>query len=129
MSLENFGKYHAIGKPDQTEMGKNREHTMAIKLLKKIVEDFYRDDFSLQDVIDSYNDQAGKKGYGTRYGKSHLDHLVEKELLEYNEDKKTYSVDHNSPHLAKMEMGDEMKDAADEKINWQEMESKTNGLD
>ncbi|MEA1926407.1 MAG: hypothetical protein U9M90_04210 [Patescibacteria group bacterium] len=58
--------YDRIGKPDQIEMEKNRKHTAAMKLFKKVFEDFSHSDFSLQDVIDSYNDQVRKKGYGTR---------------------------------------------------------------
>ena len=81
MSLNSPDRYYNIENPDKEEMVENRKVTVATKLFRKILEDFSHHDFTLQDIKDSYNDQVSKKDYGQRYGKSHLDNLVEMGLL------------------------------------------------
>ena len=102
MNLNSPDRYYNIETPDKVEMAENKKVTVAIKLFRKILEDFSYHNFTLQDIKDSYNDQVSKKNYGQRYGKSHIDNLIEMGLLIYDEDNKTYSIDHNSPDVAKI---------------------------
>ena len=106
MNLNNPELYYNIENLDREEMAENRKVTIAIKLFKKIFEDFFYHNFTLQDIKDSYNYYAVKKDYGQRYGQRHLDKLVEMGLLIYDDDSKTYSVNHNSPDVARIIEGE-----------------------
>ena len=96
-----------IEKSDRPEMMKNRHHTICMTLFQKILNDFYSEDFTVDDISEMYNQAWKKKAYGQRYGKSHLDYMVEKDLLIFDEGTESYSINYNSDYIAQILDGDE----------------------
>ena len=100
--LKNLDTYGGAERPDQLEMVENRKNTVAMELFKKIIEDLLHEEFTLQDIRDSYNSHTKEKDRQNKYGESSLQYLVDKEMLEYDEKSGVYSVNHNSPDVARI---------------------------
>jgi len=80
----------------------------AVNLLDKLLEDFRTDEFSLDDVADSYNAHtdfaSGSRNWhlsgdgaifeteSVNYGVKHLNDLVKRGWLVYDSDERTYSI-------------------------------------
>ncbi len=100
-------RFYNVESPDRAEMMENRKYKIAMTLFRKISEDFLTDKFTEKEIKENYNESFRKKGRGTQYGKAHLSYLVEKGLLIYNKEEKTYSIDHGSSAVAKILEGEE----------------------
>jgi len=89
----------------------NRRHTESMRLLRRILTDLSGDGFTEQDVRDSFNPLVpvthDKNTLVVRYGKSHLDYLVERKILDYDESTKMYSVNCLSTEVAKEMLSDQ----------------------
>ena len=96
-----------VGRPDQIEIVENRQVAIAMELFRKILEDFSHHNFTPQDIKDSFNHLVSDRGRGQKYAKKHLDRLVKMGLLIYDEDNGTYSVNHNSPDVARIIEGEQ----------------------
>jgi hypothetical protein len=105
-----FGKnpYDNVEKLYREEEDRNKQVQRALELFtRKILNDFSHQDFSFGDIVESHNAPREDNKYGTRtrgqaYRQKDFDYLVEQGLLIYDEDQKTYSVDHNSPDVARI---------------------------
>lgn len=97
--------YKTIPASDRPEMVENREFTNSRKLFTKIMEDFTSSDFTVEEIKDAYNKRTSTSS-GMSYGESHLNKLVTDGLLDYDKDKKTYSVNHANENVAKFAMGE-----------------------
>jgi len=99
-------KFQAIPMSDRPEMAENRKFTNSRKLFTKIMEDFSHSDFTINDIKDAYNKRtsSGTAGIGMRFGISHLDNLTADGFLDYDEENKTYSVNHANKYVAKFAM-------------------------
>lgn len=99
---------------DRPTMIENRRLTVAMKLFRKIIDDFIGMDFTLEDIDDLYNDHYKDAPPGIRWGESHLDYLVNKGLLSFNEETNEYSINDDSPHVARIIMNIEGSEDEDE---------------
>ena len=81
------------------ERSKNTQHTMAMRLYKRILSDLDSNNFTLEDIQEGFNAMTPVSSckdeiYQTvRFGQSHLDYLEGRGLITRNEDN-SYSVNH-----------------------------------
>lgn len=80
--------------PDKIEEKENKKFARAIKLLRQILDDFGGNEFTYEDLKDNLPEVS----------KESLDILVSKEILLFEEETKEYSVNHDSPYVAEIEM-------------------------
>ncbi len=92
-----FESKYDVPSSDRPEMVENRRHTQSMRLLESIKSDLDITSFTLKDVQETFNALTQEKPKSTkevsvavRFGKSHLDYLVEKGFL--SEDEGIYSV-------------------------------------
>jgi len=82
--------------PDKIEKEENEEFAGAMDLLAQILNDFGASEFTYEDLKDNLPEVSRES----------LDFLVSKDILIFDEETKEYSVNHNSPYVARIEMNE-----------------------
>jgi len=82
--------------PEREQMVENRKATMALRLLRRIVDELDSTNFTLQDIKEGFNPQievaANEMTKIIRFGQSNLDWLVEKGIIEKDLETGNYCV-------------------------------------
>lgn len=84
------------------EKFEEKRENSAEELLKKIMDDFSHSEFTFDDIHESYNDLINSGRNELDFHKYDLDELVRIGALLYNEESKTYEVDHSSDHVVSL---------------------------
>lgn len=98
---------NVVTQPELPEKVENRRHTVAMKLLEKVVEEFGSDSFTLEDVRDAFNDRVKREGFGLRFGEGGLEYLRKMGALDYDPKTDSYTTNPNNKHVMRIVMDDE----------------------
>lgn len=95
MSEKMFGSTIEKRRPTPDKLEKERVDKLAsaLGLMRQILDEFARTEFTLEDLEESRSD----------IDTGDLEFLLDNEMLFFDEETEEYSVNHDSPHVAEME--------------------------